>query len=224
MKKQFYILSFMTVMTMSNVFGFDELAMFDETSQASKWQRIEWQFITNIKKSHKNIWKHISGVALGAVVVGALYQWNNTTMPGFDDKEDIMTNLRKPSNIWPIVTVGAAAIVSMQYFESYLAHQANRNAVVSFFDNWQENQFYTPKELEDGFDVIAEMIELQGQQAVLEHADEIVEMIQFFVTRHFESRYKSTLEAKSRDLLYDTKLVAETFKNYFDGASKFKQN
>ena len=213
MKKQLYIFSFALAM-MSSINAFNELTLFDEADQKSKWAFVEKKFITDIYKSKKIVWEYVSATALATTIGFAACKY--AYIPA--GNEDFINTLRQQKNVYSMLGLGSAAMFINQGFDAYLTTYANRNAVANFFGNWDKNQFYTPAELEDAFDIIAEMMELQGQEAVLENADDIVDTINFIVMRHFDARYKSVLDAKSRDALSDTKTITEAFKNLFDGA------
>jgi hypothetical protein len=214
MKKQLQIFSFALAM-MSSINAFDELTLFDEADQKSKWALVEKKFITDVYKYKKIVWEYVSASALAVTAVFAGHQY--LAIPT-GSENDFINTLRQQKNVYSMLGLGSAAMLVNQGLDAYLTTRANRNAVAEFFGNWDQNQFYTPTELEDAFDIIAEMMELQGQEAVLENANEIVDTIHFIVMRHFDGRYKSILEAKSRDALADTKTISEAFKNLFDGA------
>jgi hypothetical protein len=216
MKKKLYILGFMFAMISNQSFAFDEISLFSETSEKSKWMVLEKKFITNIHKSKKTTWSHVSSVIPAVTAIFAGYQYCNLDSVNSDN--DILLNLRKPVNVYPMLGIVATTILASEYLDCYLSSKNNRTAVKDFFANWEENQYYIPSELEEAFDILADVIEFEGEEAVLAHANEIVEAIQFLVTRNFESRYKNSLDAKARDAMSDTKTVIESFKNFFDGA------
>ena len=76
--------------------------------------------------------------------------------------------------------------------------------------------------MQDAFDTIAERIELEGMDEVLVDANDYVDIINDIVMRHFESRYKSVLDAKGRSALTEAKTFTEVFRNFFDGVHKIK--
>ena len=214
MKKQLFIFSFVVAMA-SNVIAFDERTMFDETNEASKWTFIENKFITQPAAEKQLIWTHASAIATGLVIVGTGVTWFN-----LEKRDTPMGNAFTQGNVIAAIGTAATAIISTSGLDCYLAARAHRNAVTNFFNNYEENQFFVPAELEQAFDKIAESIEFAGLDAVLLHADDIVELIQFQVMRHFEKRYEKVLQATAVNALADAKTVTEILKNSIESVSK----
>ena len=133
---------------------------------------------------------------------------------------DFIQTLLTPQNIYTILGLSATALLVVQYLECELSSRANRNAVEDFFNNWEENKLYVPAELKEAFDGIAEMIELQGQEAVLKKSDEIVNAIKYITTRQL-SRYSKSLEISACNTLGNTKTITDIVKNAADISSKF---
>lgn len=217
MKKQLYIFSLMMVM-INNVTAFNELTVFDETNEESNWMFIEKKFITDIHAEKKSFWTHLSTIIPAAAIAFSGYQYFQITND--NENKDFIQTLLKPQNIYSITSLAATSLLITQYLECKLSAQANRNAVENFFNNWDQNQFYIPEELEEAFDAIAETIELQGQEAVLEHADEIVDAIQFITTRKLSSRYSKSLEITACNALGNAKTIGEILKNAVETGSK----
>ena len=132
---------------------------------------------------------------------------------------DFIQSLLTPQNVYTILGLSATALLVVQYLECELSSRANRNAVEDFFNNWEENQFYVPAELKEAFDAIAEMIELQGQEAVLKKSDEIVNAIKYITTRQL-SRYSKSLEISACNTLGNVKTIGEIFKNAIETGGK----
>lgn len=217
MKKQLYILSFMIAMISNNALAFNDLAFFDETDQTSKWTVLEKKFISDIAGSKETFWKHASALAVGLVATASSVKCFTVNE---DPSKDIMRTLLEPKVAYGIVSGVALSLLTVQGFQCFLYSHANRNAVADFFNNWDENKFYVPTQLEEAFDIIAERIELEGLDAVLENADEIVETIQFLVMRNFEKRYEKVLQVTAYNGLADTKTVGEILKNAVETSSK----
>ncbi len=209
MKKQLYLFTFMMTL-ISSTYAFDERSFFNEADEVAKWQFIENTFITKIAADKKSIWTHFSSAATLALAGTAGYAWTQT--PATETKIDLL----KTNTLLALVTAAATGLLTIQGLECYLSHEANRNAVAEFFGNWDENQFYIPTELEEAFDMISEMIELEGKDAISAHANEIVELIQFHVTRHFEKRYEKVLQGAASVSLADAKTATEIIKLFTD--------
>lgn len=211
MKKQLFVFSFMIAM-MSNVIAFDERSMFDETSEASKWTFVENKFITKIANEKSTTWAHIGAATTGTFAVGAAGTWLFLLNGHRDSK--LTDYMFSTGNVCAGAGTLAAGTWVIQALECYISARANHNAVEDFFANWDENQFFIPAELQNAFDTIAETIELEGKDAVLKNASEIVDMIQFHVMRHFEGRYKGMLDLKAYDgLNTDAKTISGIIKN-----------
>ncbi len=232
MKKQFLALSFLAIFGQFQTAqaDVDALSFRDASNEKSQWETMEWVFITDLNNGKNLTWKHIAPVLPAAVTAFSAYQYANLvddkieikdekrTIIDMNDTDDFIKNMRRTKNVYSILGLGSTGVLAYQYLQCYLAHQANRQALQSFFANWDENQDFTPEELYFAFEVIAERIEFEGMESVLADADLYIDLIQNIIMRHFESRYKSVLEAKGRDALADSKTIIETFKNIFDGA------
>ena len=215
MKKQLFALVCVTAMV-TNLIAFNERSMFDATNQASKWTFVENKFVTKIADEKRTTWAHLGAGVTALVACGTASQL-------FINRDNLDDNFATGSLFTNgIVYGGATAFSGATFFTSaldcYISRQANRNAVENFFSNWDKNKAFVPTELQDGFELIAEAMVNNGKQAVLKNANEIVEMIQFIVTRHFEGRYKATLETKGRDALADTKTTSEIVKIFTETA------
>lgn len=224
MKKQLLLLSFMFTMTtsqmQSNDTFFDELSFFDASNEKSQWEFMELSFITKPAEAKKFVWSHLSAIVPVSLAMFSAYQYANLPTDNAAQSKDVLKSIREPQFMYPALGMSATTILVCQYLNCYLSAQAHRNAVIEFFANWEDNQFYTPVEFLDAFEEIAEIIEFEGIDAV--NSDKIVNTIQGQVMRHFESRYKSVLEAKGINALSDTKTYTEIVKNIFDGAKNLE--
>ena len=207
MKKQLYIFTFAIAM-MTTVNAFDQLTMFDETNEESKWAVIEKVFITDINEAKQSFWKHLSGVAVSTLIAGGAYQTYNA-----NPEAKFMDSLQLSRNFYCLGTLAMGGLLATQTIQCHLSNQTNRNAVTKFFGNWDKNQFYTPAALKEAFDIIAETMELEGNEATLKNADEIIDTIQFIIMRHFEKRYEKVLQFTAATALSDTKTAGEILKN-----------
>ena len=215
MKKQLCAFAFMITMA-SNAMAFNDRSLFDDTSEASKWTFVENKFVTKIAAEKSFMWAHIgAGVtALVAIMTGSQLLLNRNNLNDKFSDGNVFTN----GTVYGGATAFASGAFTISALDCYIAAQANRNAVTEFFSNWDKNKSFVPTELQAGFELIAEAMHAKGKQAVLKNADEIVEMIQFLVIRHFEGRYKNTLETKGRDALADTKTTSEVVKLFTETA------
>jgi hypothetical protein len=235
MKKQMCILSFMLAIVSTNIIGssvslvnepqkqsisknstFDELSLFDITNEQSKWVFIEKKFITDVYAATKMTWSHLLATIPAAFAGFAGYKY--MTIADQKKEDDTIKNLLKMDNIYLVGGTLAAGMVAAQYLDSYLIAQANRTALTNFFDNWDKNKFYVPVDLLPYFTMIAQRIENQGLDIVLQDAKKIVDDIKFKVTRQLESRYKKLLEFEAYNSTSDAKTVSEIFKNFIGGA------
>jgi len=219
MNKQLCLFSFLVGMATFTT-AFDERSFFDETNNDAKWEFVEKKFITDIADSKQFVWQHITPWILGSIASVAAWQSYQTSIK--ENNTDFVKSMLQTSNVYFITSTAAATILATQGFQCFLSNYANRQAIEEFFVNWDENATYTPKELTEAFDMIAETLELQGKEAVLEHADEIVDMIQFVTMRHFKDRYKNILEYKASNALADTKTLGEIIKISLESADKLK--
>ncbi len=104
MKKQLFIFSFAVAMV-TNVIAFDELTMFDETNEASKWTFIENKFITQPAAEKQFIWTHVGAIATGLVIVGTGATW--FSLKDEDRKANLSTNMFATGNV--LAGLGSAA-------------------------------------------------------------------------------------------------------------------
>jgi hypothetical protein len=209
------------------------LMFYNETDEKAQWEYVEAQFITNVARSKQLCWRHIETVV--PVILGSVAAYQTAAysdmLPTCLKTNVLTADEAKSAGFWgvlspkvhsPLIAAGAGAILTYNYAQCYIAHQANKAAIQDFFANYENNQYLVPTALQDAFDTIAERIELEGMQAVLADANDYIDIINDIVMRHFESRYKSVLDAKGRDALAESKTIIENFKNIFDGASKIK--
>ena len=218
MKKQLFIFSFAVAMV-TNVIAFNELTMFDETNEASKWTFIENKFITQPAAEKQFIWTHVGAAVTGLVIVGTFGTHLATSSKDLNEQPKLDKMLTM-GNILTGFGSAATAIGATSALDCYLSARANRNAVANFFNNYENNQFFVPEELQNAFDLIAEAIEFAGMDAVLVNADDIVGLIQFQVMRKFEKRYEKVLQATAVNALADAKTVTEIVKNSIESVSK----
>ena len=191
---------------------YGQLTIFDVTNEQSKWAFIEKKFITDIHSNKQMTWSHVSALLPAAFATFAGYTYMT--------QNDIPKYLaQKKENIFFLGGGALSALLVMgQYLEQYLTYQANRTAIQDFFEHWDQNQLYIPKELLPYFTILATKIEAQGQDAVLQDAKTIITDIKFMVTRHFESRYKKFLELDGYNSTAEAKTFSEILKNFIGGA------
>ncbi len=218
MKKQLFIFGFAVAMA-TNAMAFNERSMFDETNEESKWIFVEKAFISAPSDYKKLAWTHVEAVVTGLIAVGAATTFG--TLYHYNQLNDKIENPLSVGNVSGGAAVAATALYATSALECYLSNQANRNAVEDFFNNWEQNQYFVPAELQDAFDTIAYTIELEGKDVVLNNANAIVDTIQFIVMRHFEKRYEKLLQITAVNSLADTKTAGEILKNAVETTSKF---
>jgi hypothetical protein len=232
MKKQLLLFSFMlTIVCCNNINATVDANMFyDETDEKAQWEVIEAAFITNPARAKQLCWRHIESIVPGIVCSIAAYKTLEVydALPFTSEKVTKETKnfgifeIGNPKIYSPLILVTSGAVLTYNYAQCYLEHQANRDAIQNFFANYDDNQYFVPASLQDAFDTIAERIELEGMDEVLVDANDYVDIINDIVMRHFESRYKSVLDAKGRSALTEAKTFTEVFRNFFDGVHKIK--
>jgi len=61
-------------------------------------------------------------------------------------------------------------------------------------------------------------MDINGDKAVLDHANEIVDIMQSMIMRHFEKRYETALKIQSVNHLSTTKSIIDILKAAIDTA------
>ncbi|MGZ6250665.1 MAG: hypothetical protein ACXWL2_01415 [Candidatus Chromulinivorax sp.] len=208
MKKQLYILVLLiTVLSSKNFTHFNELIFFNENDESSKWSWLEKQFITEVENYKSKNWDKVASIIPATIIGTCLYQYCNITP--IDDE----FNKLKPSSVLPVVAVATSGLWALQSYKEHIKVKAAEHVLKKFFNNWEQNQFFIPKELQDGFDIIAEQIAVHGSNKVLINAPKIVETLQAIIMRHFEKRYEKILQINATNALNDTKIFTEIIRN-----------
>jgi hypothetical protein len=219
MKKQLQIFSFIFAIASFQTSNatVDTLSFYDEFQEKAQWELLEKTFITDIAQSKASTWNHISGAVLASMMVGSGYQYTQTSST---ESSSIIKEMLQPKNVYGAATCAATAIFAVQTLQCYLSNQANRTAVANFFANYEENKYFVPAQLENAFDMIAERIELEGMDAVLVDANDIVDQVQGMIMRYFEKRYEKVLQGAAYNALADAKTTGEIIKNAVETGSK----
>ncbi|MBV8660682.1 MAG: hypothetical protein JO129_00875 [Candidatus Dependentiae bacterium] len=218
MKKQLCLFSFAFAMA-SNIIAtnlaFDEHTLFKQADEKAQWSFVEKKFITDIAASKQLTWTHVSNVIPAAVLIG--------TGIDFMEQKDLTVkiDLLTKVNIYKISMLLASTLMATQFTECIISHRANRAAIQDFFSHWDQNKNYVPAELFEAFQLIADTMESEGEEVILKSANEIIDAIQFIVTRHFDARYKNILEIKAANALADVKTFGEIIKNTIETTGKF---
>ncbi|MBP6869707.1 hypothetical protein KBC04_02400 [Candidatus Babeliales bacterium] len=211
--------------------NFNNSAFFStsDEKETSKYQYIEKKFITDIAKAKENVWSNIFTAIPAALATSsafALAHLNNTntidantidTNTKSKDNKPFLKSLLNKQNIYITTFVISTAIIAGQIAQRQISKQAHYQAVADFFHNWDKNQNHTPEKLTAPFAMIAEQITLNGDDFITEHADEIVELIQFIITRHFDKRYEKLLQMNSYNALNDVKIFSDIFRSFLTG-------
>jgi len=203
-----------------NTFEAQELNLFDTTSEQSKWLLIEKKFITDVYAAKQNSWKTLSSIIPTTFAVYSGYKF--ATIENQNKEEDIIKNLLSMKNLYLVGGSIASLTILTQYLDSYLSSKANKDGIVDFFNNWDENKLFVPKELYPFLDMINRNIKINGQDFITKNADKIMHAIQFIITRHFESRYKKVLELEAHNSLAEAKTISEIIKNFVASAKDLK--
>jgi hypothetical protein len=82
--------------------------------------------------------------------------------------------------------------------------------------NWNNNRPYTPFEYHHIFDALESIMDMHGEEAVLQHANEIVDNMQFMIMRHFTSRYEAALQIEAIDNMGTTQSILDIIKSSLD--------
>jgi len=231
----------MITMTL-NLNSFDQHVFFNQDNKESQWMFLEKTFITDIRNDSQSIWGSISTIIPAFCALSAGYNflrskslpsvtlsendfqnWYYAPTKNFnkvdastkakDKVEKIIESMLNLENLCLIGGISSAIIIGTNLLQSTIEHQINRTAVEEFFANWELNSNYTPTELHEGFSIIAESINSDDRESILENADEIVATLNFLIIRHFEKRYNKFFEAESCSTLNYEKSTSDIIKN-----------
>ncbi|MGZ6255264.1 MAG: hypothetical protein ACXWL5_04710 [Candidatus Chromulinivorax sp.] len=208
MKKQLYILGLiLSLLSSKNFTHFNELIFFNENDESSKWSWFENKFITEVENYKSKNWDKVASI-IPATIIGT-YLGQRFDMITIDDEFSKL----KPSSVLSVAAFVTSGLWALQSYKEHIKVKAAEHVLKKFFSNWEQNQFFIPKELQDGFDIIAEQIAVHGSNKVLINAPKIVETLQAIIMRHFEKRYEKILQINATNALNDTKIFTEIIRN-----------
>ena len=141
-----------------------------------------------------------------------------TTVPKDTKDKDILKDLLDVKNVYLIGGTIATAMFASKALECYLNYHCNRHVVENFLKNWERNRSLTPHEFHHVFDALVDVMDINGDEAVLAHANEIVDIMQSMVMRHFEKRYEKVLTIQTLNNLGETKAILDVLKTAIDTA------
>ena len=234
MKKQLCILACITL-TMNSLIAFDSKKAFNAKDSESQYMFLEKTFITDIYEEIDNTWKHLQAIIPATCAAIATYKYLNLPEQyspmyrniGNLDGAEVKRRLdikaledKDNSNIIQSLYLAAAtisvAVVGIQGLQCYINYYTNRQAVANFLKNWNTNRAFTPQEFHHIFDTLQSVMEINGDEAVLKHATEIVGLMQFMIMRHFTDRYNAALSMQAVDNMSDTKSMLDLIKSALD--------
>jgi len=217
-----------------------------QKSEVSQWAFIEQTFMIDAYTQKQVIWDHIYTSLPAAFALFAGYKyWNlpkksNTsesnkdniiyhlkldgfssgsiTTPKDTKNKDFIKDLLNTENLYIIGGTIATTMCASKALNYYLNYHCNRQVVKNFLKNWDLNRSFTPREFHNMFDALANLIDINGDEAVLVHANEIVNIMQSIVMRHFEKRYETILTVQTFNHLGETKAMLDVIKTAIDTA------
>lgn len=203
------------MVTMHSLTAFDNRKMFNTTTQ---WDFLEKTFIvdahTNKQEVSECIQTYLPVLCCGA----ASYKYINTPETCNAEKKDFIKDLLNPKNLYLVSAVLSAGIACSQVIQYYMNHYVNRQVVADFLHNWSSNKTLTPAEFCDAFEALASIMDVNGDEAVLQHATEIVDIMQFMIMRHFDKRYEGVLKAQAINNIGDAKSILDLLKTSAEAA------
>ncbi len=218
-----------------------------QKTETSQWAFLEQTFIFNVHVEKQAIWNHIH-TALPAVIAlfagykyltpqapsnyqpkalkttittdknGNLISTKHVTEPKNKATKDILKDLLDVKNLYLIGGTIAATMFINNALDYYLDYYYNRQAVENFLKNWERNRSLTPHEFHHAFDALVNIMDMNGDEAVLEHANEIIYIMQSMVMHHFEKRYEKVLTIQTFNNLGQTKAVLDVLKTAIETA------
>ena len=121
-------------------------------------------------------------------------------------------------NVYLIGGTVAATMFISNALDCYLNNYYNRKTVENFLNHWNRNRSLTPHQFHHAFDALVDIMDINGDEAVLEHANEIVYIMQSMVMHHFEKRYEKVLTIQACNNLGETKAILDVLKAAIDTA------
>ncbi len=207
----------------SQICAFQELPQhqfFNQDDATSKMRYMENIWISQHATLKNNMWKNVTQYI--PFLIGGYSLYQSFTM----DEQDRVTNYFKTiltaQNVYFTIGLGCASTMIIEGLNNYINTKAARTTVHDFFANWEINKNHTPEALLPMFSLIAAIIDVQGEEVILEQAQFIVSNVQFAVIRNFDKQYESYLKTQSYSNLADTKTVTEIIKNTIEVIQKFK--
>ena len=222
MKKQMSVYALIAILT-SQVYAFQELPQhqfFNQDDATSKMRYMERVWISQHAGFKNDMWKSITQYIPFLIGGYALYQ--SFTMKENDKVTNYFKTILNAENVYFTVGLGCASSIIIETLNNYINDKAARTTVHNFFENWEINKNHTPEVLLPMFSLIAAIIDVQGEDVILDQAQFIVDSVQFAVIRNFEKQYESYLKAQSYSNLTDTKTVTEIIKNSIEVIQKIK--
>ena len=129
-----------------------------------------------------------------------------------DHNKDFIKDLLHVENIYLTIATAATTIFAAQSLQCYLNYHFNRQIVEDFLQDWDRNRSLTPHQFHHIFDALTNIMDINGDETVLKHANEIVDLMQSAIMRHFEKRYESALKIQAINNLSDTKSILDILK------------
>jgi hypothetical protein len=222
MKTNMSIYALIAIFT-SQICAFQELPhheFFNQNTTTTKMRYMESLWILEHAGLKNEMWKNITQYV--PLLIGGYAMYQSFTMTKDDKLTNYFKTILNAENIYFGIGLGCASTVIIETLNNYINEKAARTTVHNFFANWEVNKNHTPEELLPIFSLIAEIIEVQGEEIILEQAQFILNNVQFVIIRNFEKQYESYLKSQSYNNLADTKTITEIIKNSIEVIQKFK--
>lgn len=218
MNKKLQLLALLMV-TMHGLTAFDGRKMFNDKEPESQWAFLERTFIVDAHAEKQEIWKNMQAYLPAACATIATYAYLNLT--GDEATKDISKNALNSKNACLITAIVSAGICGTQIIQRYMNHTINRQIVTHFLQNWSTNRSLTPEQFHHTFDALAAIMDIHGDEVVLENSNEIVELMQFMIMRHFDKRYENVLKMQAVNNIGDAKTILDVISGSIGVAKNF---
>lgn len=213
MKKQLYLLACIT-MSINSLIAFDNKKMLNFKDSESQFMFLEKNFITDVYAEKNAILTHMKAFVPAACAAMAGYKY--WMISSNEQKQEAVKQPIHSADIYLATAAISATILGTQMLQCYINSYVNRNIVKKFMHSWSTNRPYTPQEFHHVFDALNIIMEINGDDAVVDHATEIVEIMQFILMRHFGSRYQAALALVAVENLSNTKYILDIIKTSLD--------
>ena|GEM_PF-2397436 len=218
MKHKMQILT-LFILTMNSITAFDSRKMFNDKEPESQWAFLERTFIVNAHTEKQRVTNELQTYtpAICAVITSYLYM----NLTGDEASKDISKNALNSKNACLITAIISSGIFGTQMLQRYMNHSVNRQIMTDFLHNWTTNRNLTPQQFHHTFDALSAIMDINGDEVVLDNATEIVNLIQFMIMRHFDKRYENVLKIQAANNIGDAKNILDVITGSIGIAKNF---